>query len=146
MKEFLVRKIKTFAFIKTMCRSSAQPRSDFQLNYISGFGNRFYLVGQLFADAHIAYRFIDVQFLDLADFPTVVHQILNVEAQKSDGLLIDRSKQINNIWMLDIFKIKRMLRRFIHHFIFKQIDESIHRFEIGRGGKTDDCRIQWNCF
>lgn len=130
-------KCEIFPFVKTMRILPCQPRSDFQLDDVALFRDRLDGIRKLFANAETSRAFIDIEFLDFPDLSRMVHQVLDVAAQQTNGLLTIKSQQVNDVRMQQIFSIQTLLYRFVKHFVFKQVDKIVYRFKIGRGRKSD---------
>lgn len=142
MRKFFVRKDKLFALVKTMCGFAFQTGSDFELQYVFRFGDRFDFIGEFFADAQAARFFGYIHFLDFANLSGVVQQVLDVAAQKPYAFVASKSQQVNNIRIVHIFKIERLLYRSVKGVDFEQIHETVDGFEIVDGGHSDGNWIQ----
>lgn len=121
---------KTLPFIETMCILPCEPRSDFNLNDITLFCNALDFISELLANAKSTYALIHIQLLDFPNFPSVVQQVLDVQAQEPERLAVGESQQVNDIGIIEVLVENPPLRGFIQNSILKQVDEIV-----------DDCKV-----
>jgi hypothetical protein len=138
--EFLVRMDKAFTLVKTVRAFASKTRGHFKLKHAARCCQFFRLFNKPFADAVSAAVFIDVHFLDFANKPAVVQQVLHMATQKTNGKAVRPCYQIDVVRVSGVLNVNFPLRLPVKCLVFEQIDERVNVLKVIECGWPDlDC-------